>query len=340
MFVTKLNPTGSALVYSTFLGGTRGRQRLDASRSTAVATRTPSGSRARPTSRPPPARSTPRPNGAFDATLTKLNPAGSALVYSTYIGGSDFDSGGGVTVDGAGNAYVAGGTPSADFPTTAGAYDTTFNNGDAFVTKFNPAGSALVYSTFIGGSASDSSAASSSMRRATHGSTGGTNSADFPVTAGRRRTARSTAVGGRDHRRAERRRLGAASSRHTSAARSRRAAPTSPATRPATSTSPASRSRRTSRPRSARSTVCATAICRSSGATPSSRSSTINATASTPPAPPAVPAAPTLLSPSNASSQPQPITFDWSDVAERGRRTRSRSTTRARSPHRWCVTRA
>ena len=52
--------------------------------------------------------------------VTKLNPAGSALVYSTYLGGQGFDGGGGLAVDGAGNAYVAGGTGSADFPTTPG----------------------------------------------------------------------------------------------------------------------------------------------------------------------------------------------------------------------------
>ena len=66
---------------------------------------------------------------------TKLNPAGSALVYSTFLGGSGFDSAMGLAVDAGGNAYVAGGTGSADFPTTAGAFDTT--SGGGFITKLN-----------------------------------------------------------------------------------------------------------------------------------------------------------------------------------------------------------
>ena len=62
--------------------------------------------------------------------MTKLDASGAALVYSTYLGGSEpIDSGYGIAVDGAGNAYVTGYTDSADFPTTAGAFDTTFNGG-------------------------------------------------------------------------------------------------------------------------------------------------------------------------------------------------------------------
>jgi len=83
-------------------------------------------------------------NGGTDAFVTKLNPAGSApLVYSSYLGGSGDDQGRGIVVDSGLNAYVTGSTTSADFPTTAGAFDTTSNGGfDAFVTKLNAAGSA------------------------------------------------------------------------------------------------------------------------------------------------------------------------------------------------------
>jgi hypothetical protein len=123
-------------------------------------------------------------NGAFDRTLTKLNAAGSALVYSTYFGGNDFDGGAGLVVDSAGHAYVAGSTPSANFPTTPGAYDTTFNNGDAFLAKFNATGSALVFSTFVGGSDYDSFSAVVLDTAGNAWLTGGTNSADFPITAG------------------------------------------------------------------------------------------------------------------------------------------------------------
>ena len=79
-----------------------------------------------------------------------------ASIYSTYLGGSGDDRGYGIAVDGAGSAYVTGTTCSTDFPTTAGAFDTTFNGGtDAFVTKLDASGAALVYSTYLGGSGYD-----------------------------------------------------------------------------------------------------------------------------------------------------------------------------------------
>jgi hypothetical protein len=76
-------------------------------------------------------------NGAEDAFVTKLNPAGSALGYSTFLGGTSFDAGRGIAVDGSGRVYVTGYTPSAEYPTTPGAFDTSFNgiDVDAFVTK-------------------------------------------------------------------------------------------------------------------------------------------------------------------------------------------------------------
>ena len=91
--------------------------------------------------------------------VTKLNTTGSALVYSTFLGGSGFDSAGGLALDAAGNAYVSGGAASVDFPTTPGAFDTLPDGSDAFVTKLNPAGSALVYSTVLGGTGSEGASA-------------------------------------------------------------------------------------------------------------------------------------------------------------------------------------
>src|SRR5438128_1033575 len=95
--------------------------------------------------------------GGSDAFVTKLDPTGTALVYSTYLGGSSGDFANGIAVDATGSAYVTGTTLSADFPTTPGAAQTTFGGGlvDAFVTKLNPTGSALVYSTYLGGGGSD-----------------------------------------------------------------------------------------------------------------------------------------------------------------------------------------
>ena len=88
----------------------------------------------------------------YDAFVAKLNPAGSSLVYSTFLGGTDLDDSLGIAIDGARNAYVTGQTVSSNFPITAGAFDRTANGGfDAFVTKLNAAGSALVYSTRLGG---------------------------------------------------------------------------------------------------------------------------------------------------------------------------------------------
>ena len=96
-----------------------------------------------------------------DAFVTKINPAGTKLVYSTFLGGRAFDRGNGIAVDNTGNAYVTGVTDAAsfdDFPTgaldPAGPFQPERVQGsstDAFVTKINPAGTKLVYSTFLGG---------------------------------------------------------------------------------------------------------------------------------------------------------------------------------------------
>ena len=80
------------------------------------------------------------------------------LVYSTYLGGSDHDNGSGIAVDSAGNAYVTGFTDSVDFPTANALYpDNSGGFNDVFVAKLNADGTALVYSTYLGGSRSDTS---------------------------------------------------------------------------------------------------------------------------------------------------------------------------------------
>ncbi|MBI3330258.1 MAG: SBBP repeat-containing protein, partial [Nitrospinae bacterium] len=111
------------------------------------------------------------------------NTTGSALVYSTYLGGSGSDSGRGIAVDGTGNAYVTGGTNSTDFPTTPGAFQPTFGGFyDVFVTKLNTTGSALVYSTYLGGSRFETGLAIAVDGTGNAYVTGFNEFADFPTT--------------------------------------------------------------------------------------------------------------------------------------------------------------
>jgi hypothetical protein len=90
--------------------------------------------------------------GGVDAFVTKINAAGSALVYSTYLGGSSSDRGYGIALDGSGNAYVTGNTFSTNYPTLNAAQAAPGGSLDAFVTKLSADGAALVYSTYLGGS--------------------------------------------------------------------------------------------------------------------------------------------------------------------------------------------
>jgi streptogramin lyase len=116
-----------------------------------------------------------------DIVVAKLNAAGSALVYLAFVGGSSDDEGTGIALDSAGNAYVTGYTKSPDFPTLNAPQPTLHGLQDAFVVKLNAAGSDLVYSTYLGGTASDFG---SSIAVDTAGSayvTGYTQSPDFPM---------------------------------------------------------------------------------------------------------------------------------------------------------------
>jgi len=179
VFVAKLNPAGSALVYSTYLGGSGGSGiAIDTSGNAYVTGSTSS------TDFPiTPGAFQTNLKGVGDAFITKLNPVGSALVYSTYLGGSDFDQGFGIAIDTSGSAYVTGRTQSPDFPTTLGVFQTSLKGvTNSFVTKLNPAGSALIYSTYLGGSDQDSGINIAVDTSGNAYVTGSTSSPDFPTT--------------------------------------------------------------------------------------------------------------------------------------------------------------
>lgn len=130
-----------------------------------------------------------------DAFITKINASGTAIVYSTYLGGNGADAPTGIAVDGSGNAYVTGHTRSANFPVTRGAFQSAYSGfsapcnqyfpcGDGFVTKINFSGSTLVYSTYLGGSENESPAGIAVDAARNAYVTGATDSPNFPTTAG------------------------------------------------------------------------------------------------------------------------------------------------------------
>lgn len=213
VFVTKLDPTGSSFVFSTFLGGS-GWERasgvaIDAAGDISVTGRTDS------IDFPTTAGAVDRTCGTdglcnqdalgphTDAFVVKLDPTGSRFVYSTYLGGSSYENGntsdflarrdGAITVDAAGNAYVTGYTQSPDFPTlralqpALGGSGTVCGPGvalcpDAFVVKFDPLG-ALVFSTYLGGTTGDTGVGVA-LDASNNIYVAGNTSGGYPVTAG------------------------------------------------------------------------------------------------------------------------------------------------------------
>ena len=159
--VTKLSPSGDTLVYSTYLGptgsGIATAVAVDSSGSAYVVGATA------PTGFPTVAAFQPTSHAQVaTGYLTKFTPAGTALVYSTYLGGSNTDSPTGVAVDASGEAYVTGGTTSRDFPVASplqpqnnSTQPLTHGGANAFITKFDASGGALVFSTYLGGSNND-----------------------------------------------------------------------------------------------------------------------------------------------------------------------------------------
>ena len=198
-FVAKLNNTGSTLVYSTYLGGARrdGGSGISLNGSDVYVTGFTESA------------DFPTTTGAFDLTcgidgdcdfvsglgfrrdifVTKIDPAvtpAAQLVYSTYLGGSATESGTGIAVDGAGNAYVAGNTNSNNFPTTVGSFQPSPGGGlnDAYVVKLDPTATgaaSLIYSTYLGGSGDDQGADIAVNSSGNAYVTGLTGSSNFPT---------------------------------------------------------------------------------------------------------------------------------------------------------------
>src|SRR5205807_1779026 len=192
-FVTKLNADGSALVYSTYLGGNFN----DEGYGIAVFTAPDGSEYAYVTGgtastdfpvTPTTAYQTANNSVVGSAFVTVLSADGLSLVYSTYLGGTMYDYGAGIAVDGSGNAYVTGATTSPNFPVkpNPGAYQTA-NNGryDAFVAKLNPTAAgpdSLVYSTYLGGTLDDYGRGIAVDGSGAAYVPGGTYSGNFPTT--------------------------------------------------------------------------------------------------------------------------------------------------------------
>lgn len=175
-FLTKLSAAGNSVVYSTYLGGNANTTyagatgdygygvKVDGNGNAIVAGWTAATNF--PVVGPIQANRSAAPAGCdpavdvnkcarSEAFVSKFTAAGNALVYSTYLGGNEYDEAYSLAVDSSGNAYITGTTSSANFPTLAPKQVSNGGNGDAFVAKVNPSGSALVYSTYLGGAGQD-----------------------------------------------------------------------------------------------------------------------------------------------------------------------------------------
>lgn len=199
-FITKLNPGGSAFVYSLLLGGGDSDQitalALDTQHRVYVTGFTCSTNFFVKNAFKGVASGQGCSDGGGDAFVTRLNAAGTDVDYSTYLDGSFESNGNGIAVDSTFHAYVTGSTESSDFPVTPGAFQTTLKaqpipnfpndilQSNAFVTKFSADGQSLVFSTFLGGTADDVAEAIALDPDGRACVTGNATSADFPVTSG------------------------------------------------------------------------------------------------------------------------------------------------------------
>jgi uncharacterized protein (TIGR03437 family) len=233
-FVTKINPAGTAFVFSTYLGGSGltipnggfGNEVIFGDLANAIAVDgagnvyvtgaaysadfpvTTGAYQGKLSAVQPISSPLNFAKLGYNAFVTKLNPGGTNLVYSTFVGGSSSDTAYGIAIDRSGNAYIAGTTTSLDFPVGSAAIQSankaaiTNSAGSAFVSQLNPTGTALVYSTFLGGSGLVTSAGQAlgdvayALTLNSAGNVyvaGTTRSADFPITQGAFQTTNNAA---------------------------------------------------------------------------------------------------------------------------------------------------
>lgn len=184
-FVAKLNPSGTDLVYATYLGG-QASDEVYAIAVDAMGQLYAAGGTGSPDFPTTPGSFDPTYNGSWgerNAFVVKLNETGSDLIYSTFVGGRSSASS--LVVDGPGNAFVVGTTAATDFPTTPGAFDDTLSGTqDAFAAKLNVDGTALVYATLLGGSSWEIGHSLAVDLSGMAYVAGVTESTDFPATPG------------------------------------------------------------------------------------------------------------------------------------------------------------
>lgn len=197
LFVAKLKPDGSGFAYFTYIGGSGGEGDLagyvggiavDSQGNAYVAGITRSSDfpitpGAFQTSIASQYACDSDPNAGLcgDAFVLKLSPAGDRLLYSTYVGGNDYDDAKAIAIDSTGAAYITGMTASQDFPTTSGAFQIQNRDVDAYVAKLSPDGSRLLYSTLIGGSGLDAGMAIAVDSQGRAYVAGTTQAPDFPT---------------------------------------------------------------------------------------------------------------------------------------------------------------
>jgi hypothetical protein len=184
--VVKLNADASEVLYATYLGGSGDesfpRLTIDSAGSAFIVGTTHSLDFPTANALEPAYHAEVSAGFYPDAFVTKLGPNGSSLVYSTFLGGAYSDYAVDVAVDASGNAYVVGSTDSGDFPRVGRIPRTNYYAyPDAFVTKINSTGSAIVFSTTLGGSSSDGAGRIALDASGNVWIAGGTSSADFPV---------------------------------------------------------------------------------------------------------------------------------------------------------------